>query len=228
MQPQSSMYGQHPGCMSSGQGPTHAPPPMTTNQSMGGGPRSTYESAGHFPSASSSHHIVPQHTASQSSEPPPRPDYLIVGLFALRITRHVILQLDPYPGSDAALRWLENFLQAYHASYALAKIKDPRMIEQYVQDYPSIVRRMIKQPRYRRVFMDMNPDKKETQRELNDGKCKHRVLVNWEGSTDVHTEELLAIIDFADAAGEWGSVVPLPEKYAQRIEELAKGRRMAE
>lgn len=34
-------------------------------------------------------------------------------------------------------------------------------------------------------------------------------------------------MDFADAAAEWGSVVPLPGRYRVRMEELAKGRRVA-
>lgn len=46
--------------------------------------------------------------------------------------------------------------------------------------------------------------------------------------TNVDAEDLRAIIDFSDAAGEWGSVVPLPGKYALRMEELAKMRSMAE
>ena len=47
------------------------------------------------------------------------------------------------------------------------------------------------------------------------------------GLADCLAEELRSILDFADAAGEWGSVVPLPREHAARMEELEKGRRMA-
>ncbi|KAF1967228.1 hypothetical protein BU23DRAFT_403826, partial [Bimuria novae-zelandiae CBS 107.79] len=143
------------------------------------------------------------------AQAPQRPEYLIVGLFALRITKTLIQQLDPYEGRHSDLRWIDNFLRPYHPDNALAKLTDARVVDEYVSEYPPMVRRMIKQPRYRKVFMEMNPDKKVTHRELSDG-------------------ELIAIIDFADAAGEWGSVVPLPGKYAERMEELAKGRHMAD
>ncbi|KAL1593152.1 hypothetical protein SLS60_010759 [Paraconiothyrium brasiliense] len=214
MHPQANTCSQYPEPhIPPGQNFAHAPPSMTNcNPHMGGEPQGTNGSASQFPSMSSLQHALPQHTPLPSIEtgtPPPRPEYLIIGLFALRITRRLILYLDPYQGSDFDIRWLDSFLQPYPPSYALAKLTDPRTIEEYVQKYPSIVRTMIKQPRYRRVFMDMNPERKETQRELSD-------------------EELSAIIDFVDAAGEWGSVVPVPGKYAQRMEELAKGRRMFE
>jgi hypothetical protein len=38
----------------------------------------------------------------------------------------------------------------------------------------------------------------------------------------------LDIIDFCDAAGEWGSVVPIPAKEAERMIELAEQRRIAD
>jgi hypothetical protein len=38
----------------------------------------------------------------------------------------------------------------------------------------------------------------------------------------------LDIIDFCDAAGEWGSVVPIPAKEADRMIELADRRRIAD
>lgn len=40
--------------------------------------------------------------------------------------------------------------------------------------------------------------------------------------------ERLDIIDFCDAAGEWGSVVPIPAKEADRMIELAEQRRVAD
>lgn len=36
------------------------------------------------------------------------------------------------------------------------------------------------------------------------------------------------MVDFADAAAEWGSVVKLPGHHAQRIEFLSSQRRLAE
>jgi hypothetical protein len=40
--------------------------------------------------------------------------------------------------------------------------------------------------------------------------------------------ERVDIIDFCDAAGEWGSVVPIPAKEADRMIELAEQRRVAD
>lgn len=40
--------------------------------------------------------------------------------------------------------------------------------------------------------------------------------------------ERLEIIDFADAAGEWGSVVHVPHEEAERMLELADQRRIAD
>ncbi|KAJ4305913.1 hypothetical protein N0V90_001446 [Kalmusia sp. IMI 367209] len=152
---------------------------------------------------------APAPTTPLQSQSPQRPDFLVVGLFALRLTKRLVHQLDPYEGRESDLHWLTNFLRPYHEDYALARLKDPVVIDNYTAEYPRTVKRVIKQPKYRKVFMEMNPEKKVTHRELSD-------------------DELRAIIDFADAASEWGSVVPVPGKYAKRMEELASGRRMAE
>jgi hypothetical protein len=40
--------------------------------------------------------------------------------------------------------------------------------------------------------------------------------------------ERLDIIDFCDAAGEWGSTVPIPAREAERMIELADQRRIAD
>lgn len=40
--------------------------------------------------------------------------------------------------------------------------------------------------------------------------------------------ERLDIIDFCDAAGEWGSIVPIPALEAERMIELAEQRRVAD
>jgi hypothetical protein len=45
---------------------------------------------------------------------------------------------------------------------------------------------------------------------------------------DSGTVERLDIIDFCDAAGEWGSIVPIPAKEAERMIELADQRRIAD
>ncbi|KAL5392296.1 hypothetical protein DPSP01_000811 [Paraphaeosphaeria sporulosa] len=176
--PQAYPYTQYPGPhMAPEQNFTYAPPPMMGSQRMESGAQGIRGSAraSHFPSMSSLHDALPhqaplrQPTPAPAHGPPPRPEYLIVGLFALRLTQHLIMRLDPYAGIDAALRWLEAFLRSYDASFDLAKLKDPRSIEDYVRMYPGIVRSMIKQPKYRRVFMDMDPDKKIEGRDLSDG-----------------------------------------------------------
>jgi hypothetical protein len=38
----------------------------------------------------------------------------------------------------------------------------------------------------------------------------------------------LDIIDFCDAAGEWGSILPIPAREADRMIELADQRRIAD
>ncbi|KAJ4351423.1 uncharacterized protein N0V89_006765 [Didymosphaeria variabile] len=163
MHPQANPYSQHPGPhIPPAQNFTHTPPPTTSTQRMGGAPQSIPGPAPQFPSLSSLQDALPPHTPPPStapSGPSSRPSYLIIGLFALRLTRQLILRLDPYPSRDLDLHWLDAFLTPYPSIYALAKLTDPRTIEAYVQAYPRIVRTMIKQPRYRRVFMDMNPDK---------------------------------------------------------------------
>lgn len=46
--------------------------------------------------------------------------------------------------------------------------------------------------------------------------------------TDGFVVERLHIIDFCDAAGEWGSTVPIPAREAERMIELADQRRIAD
>jgi hypothetical protein len=48
------------------------------------------------------------------------------------------------------------------------------------------------------------------------------------GDTNEETVERLDIIDFSDAAGEWGSIVPIPEREANRMIELAEQRQIAD
>jgi hypothetical protein len=45
---------------------------------------------------------------------------------------------------------------------------------------------------------------------------------------DSNTVERLNIIDFCDAACEWGSIVPIPAKEAERMIELADQRRIVD
>ncbi|KAH7380525.1 hypothetical protein DE146DRAFT_671768 [Phaeosphaeria sp. MPI-PUGE-AT-0046c] len=97
---------------------------------------------------------------SSSRSPPPSPraaDFLIIGLFAVRLTKRLIEGLEPYSQSDADISWLSTFLAAYASEYALAKISGPRK-DEYVAMYQDIVSRMKRQPRYPMRFMQMNPD----------------------------------------------------------------------
>jgi hypothetical protein len=107
-------------------------------------------------------------TASTPSAPPieatpPDPEFLIIGLFALRLTERLIESLENYPGRDADMAWIANFLAPYSSEYALAKISGPRK-EDYLSTYQDIVSRMKKQPRYPMRFMQMNPDRSIQQR----------------------------------------------------------------
>lgn len=99
-------------------------------------------------------HPVP--AASRTQPPLPRPDFLIIGLFALRLTKRLIETLDYYPERDVDLTWLTNFLQPYRFDYDLAKISGT-LKHQYLEMYPEIISRMRRQPRYPLCFMQVNP-----------------------------------------------------------------------
>jgi hypothetical protein len=121
---------------------------------------------------------APPLLARRPSPPPLAPEFLIVGLFALRLTKRLIEGLNYYPGRDADIIWLVNFLAPYHNDYALAKISGTRR-DDYLVMYRSIVSRMKKQSKYPVRFMQMNPDQSTQQawrgrgierlREMTDG-----------------------------------------------------------
>jgi hypothetical protein len=97
----------------------------------------------------------------------------------LRLIKRLIESLEYYPGRDADIIWLVNFLAPYHNDYELAKISGPEK-DDYLVTYQSIVSRMKKQPRYPMRFMQLNPDRSmqqarrggetERSREMTDGK----------------------------------------------------------
>lgn len=115
--------------------------------------------------------------APPPTEPPSaRPDFLVIGLFALRLTKRLIEGLEYYPGRDADIGWLDTFLSAYHHHYALAKISGARQ-EDYLRLYPEIVSRMKRQPRYPMRFMQIDPARvhhradQQGYGEMTDGEC---------------------------------------------------------
>ncbi|CAG5159286.1 uncharacterized protein ALTATR162_LOCUS5508 [Alternaria atra] len=142
---------------------------------------------------------APPLLARRPSPPPPAPEFLIVGLFALRLTKRLIEGLNYYPGRDADIIWLVNFLAPYHNDYALAKISEA-----------------IKVPR---AVMQMNPDQSTQQAWRGRGIERLREM------TDA---ERMSIIDFCDAAGEWGSILPIPAYEAEKMVELADRRKIAD
>jgi hypothetical protein len=93
---------------------------------------------------------------------PSDPEWNIVGLFALRLTKRMIEGLEHYPRRDADITWLTGFLAPYAPDYALAKISGTQKND-YVATYQAIVSRMKKQPRYAMRFMQMNPDRSQRQ-----------------------------------------------------------------
>lgn len=97
--------------------------------------------------------------ASRSTGEVPAPSqFLIVGLFALRLTKRLIQGLEPYTDRDTDIDWLDNFLGYFALDFALARISGV-MRTDYLQTYPLIISRMKKQPRYPIHFMRLNPDK---------------------------------------------------------------------
>lgn len=101
--------------------------------------------------------MPPNHPQDQRGPPPQPPtDFLIIGLFALRLARRLIFDLDPYPERNGDIEWLDSFLMPYTTSYDLAKvIGSTKRI--YLQTYPEIVARMKAQRRYPLGFMALNP-----------------------------------------------------------------------
>jgi hypothetical protein len=95
---------------------------------------------------------------------PPQPEFLIVGLFALRLAKCLIEGLDNYANRDADIAWLTNFLAPYPPEYGLAKTFGARKAD-YIATYQEIVSRMKKQPRYPMRFMQVNPNRSMQQRQ---------------------------------------------------------------
>ena len=120
----------------------------------------------------------PRFPPRPSPPPPPAPDFIIAGLFALRLTKRLIEGLEYYPGRNADIIWLINFLAPFSNDDALAKISGRRK-DEYTHMYPSIISRMKKQPRFPIRFMQVNPDRSllqpqgsgevERPREMTDG-----------------------------------------------------------
>lgn len=100
---------------------------------------------------------APPHVTRRPSPPAPAVHFLIVGLFALRLTWHLIERLEGYAERNADIVWLTNFLAPFDHADALAKISGSRK-DDYVATYQNIVRRMKRQPKYPIRFIQMNPD----------------------------------------------------------------------
>jgi hypothetical protein len=125
---------------------------------------------------------APPRIPARPPSPLHTPEFLIVGLFALRLTKRLIECLEYYPGRDADIIWLLNFLAPFGNEYALAKISGPRK-DDYIATYQGVVSRMKKQQKYPMRFMQMNPDQsmqqarrggeRERPREMTDGKCNN-------------------------------------------------------
>jgi hypothetical protein len=94
----------------------------------------------------------------------PHPEFLIVGLFALRLTKRLIEGLGHYPGRDEDVAWITDFLAPYPLEFALAKIFGPRK-EDYITTYQNIISRMKRQPRYPLRFTQTNPDQSMRQQQ---------------------------------------------------------------
>ncbi|KZM18410.1 hypothetical protein ST47_g10438 [Ascochyta rabiei] len=175
--------------------------------------------------------VHPVAPAPPAPAPTTRSEPLIVGLFALRITKRLVEGLDNYSERDADIAWLADFLAPFPSDYDLAKLSGARK-SNYLLMYPDIVSRMRRQPRYPTRFMDMNPVRPDRQDEsrrqggLTDGEWCTRADVS--ELTLIFAVQRLEMIDFSDAALEWGSVVRLPASEMQRMIALADRRRVAD
>jgi hypothetical protein len=125
---------------------------------------------------------APPCNPARPPSPPHAPEFLIVGLFALRLTKRLIESLEYYPGRDTDIIWLVNFLTPFGDEYALAKLSGSRK-DDYIAKYQGVVSRMKRQPKYPMRFMQMNPDQLmqqarrggevERPKDMTDCKCNH-------------------------------------------------------
>lgn len=106
----------------------------------------------------SSHAELPPTPATGTPRDPalPKPDFLIVGLFALRLTQGMLLSLPAYSHRAADLNWLSAFLSPYDPAYDLARISGSARAD-FLATYPRIVSRMKKQDKFPVRFMAMKP-----------------------------------------------------------------------
>lgn len=109
------------------------------------------------PSTSSAHPQEPSTTA--------QPSFLIINLFALRLTLRLISRIPAYPSLNQDMFWLTMFLSPFPATHDLAKLTS-RLKHDYLATYPKIVGRMKRQPKYPAVFMQMNPATWERREEV--------------------------------------------------------------
>ena len=109
--------------------------------------------------------------------PPPQlnPEFLIIGLFALRLAKRLIASFEHYPSRDTDVAWLTNFLAPYPLEFALAKISGARRYD-YIAVYRGIISRMKKQPRYPIHFMLMNPGRLMQQQQRAGGEAEREQL----------------------------------------------------
>jgi hypothetical protein len=132
----------------------------------------------------------PQITSSARplSPPSPHPEFLIVGLFALRLTKRLIQGLEYYPGRDDDIAWLANFVAPYPIEFALAKISGQRK-EDYTATYQDIVSRMKRQSRYPVRFMQMSPDQPMRHQQVSRGIEREgpREMTDRESSSELAT-----------------------------------------
>ncbi|KAF2643914.1 hypothetical protein P280DRAFT_392959 [Massarina eburnea CBS 473.64] len=137
-----------------------------------------------------------------------RPEFIIVGLFVLRLAKRVIERLDSYPERRADLAWIDSFLTYYRADDDLAELRGAAM-DEFAKTNPAIISHFIKQPRYPIAFMEVDPTPRGREvRRLTD-------------------KEARDMVDFADAAAEWGSNVKLPGNERDRMEAIAAQRKIA-
>ncbi|KAG9201060.1 hypothetical protein G6514_006440 [Epicoccum nigrum] len=182
-------------------------------------------------------HFAPERDDLQQprSHPPPgtradwapAPDFLIIGLFALRLTHRLVSSLRPYPEQGDDLSWLDRFLAPYSGSYDLAVLRGSAK-EEYRDVYQRVVGRMKKQWDFPLVFMEANPLPRMFGVRRDGSRGEGRRRDESREREEISDAQRREAIDFVHAAAEWGSVVLLPEKEAERMMMLAERRRLAD
>jgi hypothetical protein len=142
----------------------------------------------------------------------------------------MLASLPSYTHRTTDLAWLTSFLSPYDPAYDLAQISG-RAKADFLDTYPRILCRMKRQDMFPVRFMEMNP-MVALRREMGRGGRSGGEWVSVGGALRTGADDIVAerkeIVDFVDAAMEWGSVVLVPRDEAEGILKMVEQRLVAD